>query len=360
MIDPFSLQRALMLSLLLLSFGPCSEARCQAERSTQRAPIAHASTAQDKALSADKKTDATSTEDAVVSVTHVTLYKDGAIHAKRIGSAELFGLPAGIDNDRRAAERAGMKIQVKTLPIGFSVYHDNVFEIRTQAIAVGESITFRLPSVQSEEEFKKLTVLYLDEDSLVPGTLKWQISDKTPRANFSARTLSAGFEFTSVFQHKVFDDNGFVGRVVVADFNQAEFDESSLDLAISSVVGPPSVKVGEIFTYSITIHNGGGKPIPATDTAFNSIRSNGRFVRVSSTVGKCRESANYSVVICELGKLAPGQTAVVRITVKAESDPIIEHNGQTVFAISNIVMSREKDYSPKNNSYESRSTTIRR
>jgi uncharacterized repeat protein (TIGR01451 family) len=273
----------------------------------------------------------------------------------------MFELPAGMEGEQKGAEQAGMKIRVKSLPIGFSVYHDMVFEIRTQATAVGESVKFRLPSVPNEEEFKKLRVLYLDEDPLVPGTLKWQISDNPPRANFEERTLTAGFEFTSVFQHKVVQDNGHIGRVMVADFDQAEYDKSSLDLAVTSVVGPPSVKVGETFTYSVTIHNGGDKPIQATDAVFNSIRSNGTFVSVSSTVGKCRESVNSDpVVVCELGTLAPGATAVVNITVKVYSDPMIEHEGQTVFATSNIVVSREKDSSPRNNSYESRSTTIRR
>ena len=192
MMDPFSLQRVPMLSLLLLSFGPCTEARWQAEPSTPRAPMTHASSTQDKALNADKKIDATSTQDGLVSVTHGTLFKDGPTQAKRIGSAEVFGLPTGIDSDVRAAKHAGIKIHVKTLPIGFSVYHDMVFEIRSQATAVGESVTFRLPSVQSDEEFKKLTVLYLDEDYLVPGTLTWHVSDNAPRSDFKARTLRAG------------------------------------------------------------------------------------------------------------------------------------------------------------------------
>lgn len=50
-------------------------------------------------------------------------------------------------------------------------------------------LTFRVPSIQSEEEFKKLIVLYLDETELLPGALEWKTSH--PIANGGANAAPA-------------------------------------------------------------------------------------------------------------------------------------------------------------------------
>jgi uncharacterized repeat protein (TIGR01451 family) len=273
--------------------------------------------------------------------------------------AQLRDLPAGFEPHQKYAQMVGEKIQLRSLPRGFTVYKDMAFEIRTQAVPNMKYLTFRVPSIQNEEEFKKLAVLYLDEDELLPGALHWESSYlqlDIPKADFTTRTLSAMFDFASVFHHAT-----YIGRVVVVSLDEAEYQKSSVDLYINSVVGPPYVKVGEKFTYSVTIVNGGGTAVPATEVVFNSSMSNGKFVSATATQGKCRKSVNSDpVTVCDLGTIGHGKRVVVSITVQAEASGMMEYHGEEVFMTLNMVKATEYDYTPENNDYNSRGTIIRR
>jgi hypothetical protein len=55
-----------------------------------------------------------------------------------------------------------------------------------------------------------------------------------------------------------------------------------------------------------------------------------------------------------------GKRVVISITVKAEGSGMMDYYGEEVLMTRNIVHDREKDYTPENNSYESRGTIIRR
>jgi uncharacterized repeat protein (TIGR01451 family) len=151
--------------------------------------------------------------------------------------------------------------------------------------------------------------------------------------------------------------------VVVASFNEAEYNRSPVELGISSIVGPPVVKVGETFSYSITLINGGGNPRPATDVVFNSSFGGGEFsfVSASASQGTCRKSVNSDdVVVCDLGTVEAGKKVVITFSVKAGDSPMIDHWGEIVFVTTNIVQVRETDYNPENNYYRSLSTIVRR
>ena len=121
------------------------------------------------------------------------------------------------------------------------------------------------------------------------------------------------------------------------------------------------MKVGETFTYSVTIRNGGGNAVPATEVVFNSSMTNGKFVSATSTQGKCRKSVNSDpVTVCDLGTIDAGKRVVISITVQAEATRMMDHNGEEVFITNNIIRGRDYDYTPENNVYDSRGTIIRR
>lgn len=129
----------------------------------------------------------------------------------------------------------------------------------------------------------------------------------------------------------------------------------------SSVAGSPYVKVGETFTYSVTIVNGGANALPANEVVFNSYMTNGKFVSATSTQGKCRKSVNSDpVTVCDLGTIAVGKRVVISITVEAEATRMMDYNGEEVFITNNIIRGRDYDYTPENNVYSSRGTIIRR
>lgn len=359
-----NVRRAALFSVVLSGCLSCLTARAQqGETRPRKAPCIHASTiTRDNAGAAGEKgvwTTARSTRDGLLSLTYCGVFQSGPTTVSRIAAKELSEIPAGFDPHRKYGELVGEKIQVRNLPVGFTVYKDMAFEIRTEAIPNMKYLTFRVPSVRSEEELKKLSVLYLDEGQLLPGALQWRHSYlelDIPKSDFKTRTLSAVFDFASVFHHAT-----YIGRVVVASFDRAEYDKSPVDLYINSVVGPPYVKVGETFTYSVTIGNSGGNPVPATEVVFNSSMTNAKFVTATATQGRCRRSVNSSsVTVCDLGTVGAGKRVVISITVEAEASGMMDYHGEEVFTTNNILHGRDYDYTPENNVYDSRGTIIRR
>jgi hypothetical protein len=358
------IRRAASFSVILLGSMFCPAGRSQqAGPPPRKAPCRHASAiTRDHAGAHGEQgawTTATASRDGLLSLTYCGVFKGGPTTVDRLTAAQLGDLPTGFEPHLRYGEMVGEKIQVRGLPPGFKVYKDMSFEIRTEAIPNMKYLTFRVPSVQSEEEFKKLVVLYLDEGYLLPGALEWRSSSlelDVPRSDFKTRTLSAVFDFASVFHHAT-----YVGRVVLGSFDRAEYQKSPVELYIGSVVGPPYVKVGEKFTYSVTIGNGGGNPVPAEETVFNSSMTNGKFVSATSTQGRCRQSVNSSsVTVCDLGTVGAGKRVVISITVEAEASGLMDFYGEEVFTTSNTIRGRDYDYIPENNVYESRGTIIRR
>jgi hypothetical protein len=270
-------------------------------------------------------------------------------------------LPANFDLHTRYGEAVGEKIRAEDLPLGFSVYKGLAFELVTKAVANPSQMTLRLPSVKTEEEFKNLFLLYLDEDRMVPGLLQWQIYPEylgSQTSDFKTRTITAGFDYASVFHHAT-----GTARVVVASFDKDKYDKSpAVDVGIRSVVGPPYVKFGEPFSFSVTVVNWSATGQEATAVVLFCVISDARFVSVTSTQGRCRKSVNSDPeIVCELGNLKSTKSAVVTITVRGDDSSMpIDVWGESVFTSTNTVRARERDYTPENNSYESRGTIIRR
>ena len=359
----FRFVRACLMAYVfaITTFGQTKPQQATEPGLSQSCPHAWKITPADPKLAApsDAWTSETSNRDGLLTLSYCWVYQPGLTSAKRLAKEKLTELPANFDIHRRYAEVAGEKIKVDSLPVGFSLYNDLAFELETKAVADPAVVTVRLPSIKSEEEFKKLFLLYLDEDRMDPGVLEWRDYPQylgVQTSNFKTRTLTSGFSYTSVFHHAT-----GTGRLVVASFNQVEYDKSAVDLSIASVVGPPYVKVGETFSYSVSIGNSGGTGRPASDVVLLSVISNGRFVSATASQGRCRQSVNSTPeIVCEFGTLEFGKTAVVTITIKADDQGMMPTENETVFSTINQVRSRDKDYSPENNSYQSLGTIIRK
>ena len=313
------------------------------------------------ATKSDAWTSENSDQDGILSLSYCWVFQPGLTTARRLAKDKLMQLPTNFDIHGRYGELVGEKIRTDALPVGYAVYKDLAFEIETKAVFDASSITIRVPSVKDKEQFSNLSLLYLDEDQEVPGLLTWHHYPKylgEQKSDFATRTLSAGFAYTSVFHHAT-----GLARVLVVSFDKITYDKSAaVDVGIRSVVGPPYVKFGETFSYSVTIVNGSANGQDATDVVLFGIISDARFVSVTSTQGRCRKSVNSDPeIVCELGTLKAMKTAVVTVTVKADDSSMpLEVWGESVFVSSNSVRSKERDYTPENNSYESRGTIIRK
>lgn len=299
-----------------------------------------------------------SDRDGILSLSYCWVFKVGIARAKRISKSSLFELPPAFDYQVRFAQAAGEKLKIDRLPIGYSVYHDLAFEIETEASFDDGTVTLKLPSVKTEAEFNKLVVLTLGQDGFVPGTLRWRPTDGLgkPVTDFANRTITFGWDLASAF-----NSGTTTSRVVVTTFDPQEYDHSQVDVVIYSVIGPPAVKMGETFSYSVTILNTGGSVTAATDVELLSVATNGTFVSAKSTQGNCRQSpVSGEKIICEFGTLEHQQTATVTITLKSDDGGFMSQESERVFQTFNSVQCREMDYTPENNRYESRGTIIHR
>src|SRR5688572_11739627 len=236
-----------------------------------------------------------SVDDGVLSLKYCSVFRTGVTKIQRLAPEKIKELPVDLQEYRRRMQVAGQRIEIDDLPIGFSIYKNLVFELTNTIIMSGASVTLRLPSVKTKQEFDRLVLLYLDEDSLVPGALHWEEQRgyfSEQKSDFNNRTLTADFGYMTVFHQAT-----AMGRLVVASFNKEEYDKSAVDLYVSSVVGPPYVKLGETFVYSISIRNSGATGRAASGVVVNSSMNGARFVSGTATQGTCRQSVNSTPVI---------------------------------------------------------------
>lgn len=353
-----------LISAILTIFCCCPVALNQQEtrpRTGQACPSAWQVSPADPKLTekSDAWVSASGYEDGITMLQFCWVFQSGLTMINRIGIEKLKELPVELEPYRRHAQLAGEKIRVDDLPIGFSIYKNLAFELKTAATMTGPSVTLRLPSVRTEEEFDRLVLLHLDEDSLVPGTLQWQQYGALgqQKSDFKTRTLTAEFRNTTIFHQAT-----GMARLVVASFNKEEYDRSAVDLSITSAVGPPYVNLGEKFKYAISIRNWGGSGRAASDVVVNSTLRGALFVSGSATQGTCRQSINSTpVVVCELGKVEYGKTVTMTLTLKSDDLGMGKPDEKEFVFFANIgVRSREKDNTPENDNHQSLGTIVRR
>ena len=103
--------------------------------------------------------------------------------------------------------------------------------------------------------------------------------------------------------------------------------DASADLSVSKTADPTTVALREKVTYTVKVANAG--PDEATEvTLFDALPKHAALGHVATTHGDCR--IDRRGVHCDLGTLAPGDTAVVSYVVAAKLPGTLA-NGATVF-----------------------------
>ena len=337
-----------LLSSTSLAQSPSPSPQCPAAIDRSRTS--------DQASTASVWASETESRDGLVSVNYCGVYKRGPTTARRLAKERLREVPPELMTLQMYGAPHNEKIRIDELPVGYSLYNDAVYEVVTEAIPDGPYIVLRLPSVKTEEEFKKLRVLHLTEDIMVPGLLKWeQINDGAENHfDFATRTLRAEFDLMTSFRHA-----SPIGRIAVASFNSEVYEASAADLWIGSVTGPPSVRGGDEFTYKISVVNGSRRGVTANGVVFSFRMGNAAFQSISSAQGRCgRSMQSTDTFICEIDSIAPGERAEITVTARAQNFIRSKELPELVVQSFSNVTSREKDYSPENNRYVSLSTVI--
>ena len=95
---------------------------------------------------------------------------------------------------------------------------------------------------------------------------------------------------------------------------------TSADIAVSQTTSGPAAQ-GQNVVFTVTVSNNGGSP--ASSVTLNDTFSNAAFVSVTTTVGSC---SGTGPVNCTFGNLAPAATAVVTLTLNANTVGTITNN----------------------------------
>ena len=112
----------------------------------------------------------------------------------------------------------------------------------------------------------------------------------------------------------------------------------SADVSITKTAAPSQYLVGDVVTYTLKVRNSG--PSTATSVGVTDrLPGNLTLVEVTSTQGTCSGE-----IVCEIGRLLPGQTATVTVRARAES-----HAAGTTVTNLATASSREPDPDPTNN-----------
>lgn len=94
-------------------------------------------------------------QDGVNRIIFALLFKPGPTEYAHIGTAALKNAPP--------------------FPTGYTLFKDGVYEVKTKAIVTTFNVTvFGVPSAESEEEFKSLTILHLESDEMSPSGQSWK------------------------------------------------------------------------------------------------------------------------------------------------------------------------------------------
>ncbi|MCA1616005.1 MAG: DUF11 domain-containing protein [Acidobacteria bacterium] len=303
-----------------------------------------------------------SAQDGIVSFSFCQYFKDGETTINRIDPQAANVLPRELsDSDYLKRRSRGQGLRVGAMPEWFTVYRDMIFEAKSSVVSSGpHRVGFRVPTISREDEFKRLVVLYLDENSMNPGTLEWRpYSDfeLDLKADFGRRIFEDGLDFISVFNHQT-----IFARFALVTFDRAKYEGSpAADLSVAGLDAPPSARVGDTISVAVTIKNEG--PAAATGVIYNHSAGSGltKFVSAAASQGSCRTSETSDpVTICELGALAAGRSAKVTINLKIEDSLMVEHQGSVKLPSNNRLSARERDPKLENNYSDVYLTAIRR
>jgi uncharacterized repeat protein (TIGR01451 family) len=232
-----------------------------------------------------------------------------------------------------------------TLPNGYAVYDNDVYDVVTAATVSGPHVvTFSVPSVTDQATFNSLRILHVEPDSFDPEKPRWIdrtiLPPEIPAPDFVNRRISAKVDG--------------LGTFLLATYTAQPPNTDLADLVVTVNDSPDAVVASSDLTYTVNITNSG--PQTANEVMLkNSLAPEASFVSVTASQGTCRELDGS--VLCSLDSLAANAAATITIVVTP-------NDGGTPFppagkVIRNIalVKANEGDTDLANNSFIE-STTV--
>jgi uncharacterized protein DUF11 len=245
-------------------------------------------------------------QDGITQITIGQLFKPGTTEYTRIGTAGLKDAPP--------------------LPTGYVLFKDLVYRVRTEAITSGYQLTvFRVPSVESEADFGKLSILHLEDDEMSPSGFSWNPvtvfpGDWEEHYHFVSKdqydALLPDFKLKRIAA--ITHEFGLFALALAPEFEtQSTGPFTHIEVVPSS--SPVPVAVGEEVTHTIIVKNKGTRTtaevnVKAELDAFFGYRGSFGY-RGRPTQGTCRRAdESTGTVLCYLGAMQPGSAATITIT----------------------------------------------
>jgi len=248
-------------------------------------------------------------EDGISQITIGQLFKPGTTEYTRIGMAGQKDAPP--------------------LPTGYVLFKELVFRVKTEAIISGDELTvFKVSSAENETDFRRLEILHLEEDEMSPSGRSWTPVTVVPGGwddyfHFVSKEQyeAAQPEFQSRRLASVTRDFGtFLIALAPAFETPSNGPFTQIEVIPSS--SPEPVALGEEVTHKIVVKNKGPKAAAEVNLKVDLDAFFG--YKGSSTQGACRRSdQSTGTILCYLGAMQPGSTAVITIVGRVVGQPLL-------------------------------------
>ena len=211
-----------------------------------------------------------------------------------------------------------------SLPTGFVLFKDLVFQVKTQALVAGSHLTvFRVASANNEAEFGKFDVLHLKYDPLSPTNFSWEDATVYPGGwqegvHYIPKRLydSVQPDFKSKRIVGITDEFG-IFAIALAPESEPERLEPFPKVTLKATSSPEPVQAGEQVIHTITFTNEGTSA--AAEVNFKEVLDLLEYISATSNQGYCKQKEANNIIVCHLGVL-PGKTSAT-ITIVARSKP---------------------------------------
>lgn len=252
----------------------------------------------------------TEKEDTIARITIGLLFKPGTTEYTRIGVKGSSATPP--------------------LPTGYILFKDLVYNVKTEAVVSGSyTIVFRVPSAENESDFKRLTVLHLEDDEMSPSGATWNPVTVVPGGwdeYFNSVSKNQYEALAPDFKSKQITGitNQFgLFAIALAPEGESESEEPFTQMEITATSSPDAVPEDKNVTYSIVVKNKGPKDAGDVNV-IDEVHSYLSFVSASSTQGGCKESTQSNGrVVCHLGAVQIGGSVTITIVARVRPNMML-------------------------------------
>jgi len=250
-------------------------------------------------------------EDGISRIVFAQLFKEGPTEYTHVGTGALKNAPP--------------------LPTGYTLYRDRVYEVKTQAIITASfNITvFNVPSLQHQNEFKKLAILHLKYDELSPADKSWEEITLLPeyaeemvfrfipkakydslQPNFNSRLIAGISDYFGLF------------AITFAPDSEPERTQPFPEVVLKATSSPEPARPAQEVTHTLVFTNQ-GIGAAAEVNVREVLDADLDFISVRPTQGHCKQKRALNIVTCHLGPLAGKASATITIVTRARQEVFV-------------------------------------